>query len=95
MPSKRIKVEKAIKQYNPKMLVVGGGVIANQALRESMENLCSKYNSKLTYPKPMWLCTDNAAMIAVTANYLIKNGQFIKDNSQFAQVERVPNLQIS
>lgn len=90
-----IKVEKAVKQYAPKMLIVGGGVIANQALRTAMEALCEKYKLKLTYPKPMWLCTDNAAMIAATAYFLIKEGQVISEQSKFESVERVPNLEIS
>ena len=44
-------------------LVVAGGVAANTALRQSLENLAGRY--KLTFAAaPMKLCTDNGAMVA-------------------------------
>ena len=44
-------------------LVVAGGVAANKALRQALENLAKKY--KLTFAAaPMNLCTDNGAMVA-------------------------------
>ena len=44
-------------------LVVAGGVAANTALRQSLENLAERY--KLTFAAaPMKLCTDNGAMVA-------------------------------
>ena len=44
-------------------LVVAGGVAANKALRQALENSAKKYN--LTFAAaPMHLCTDNAAMVA-------------------------------
>ncbi|MBR1945386.1 MAG: tRNA (adenosine(37)-N6)-threonylcarbamoyltransferase complex transferase subunit TsaD [Alphaproteobacteria bacterium] len=44
-------------------LVVAGGVAANKALRQALENLAKRYN--LTFAAaPMNLCTDNGAMVA-------------------------------
>lgn len=44
-------------------LVVAGGVAANAALRQALENLAKKY--KLSFAAaPMNLCTDNGAMVA-------------------------------
>lgn len=44
-------------------LVVAGGVAANRALRDALENLAKKH--KLTFAAaPMNLCTDNGAMVA-------------------------------
>ena len=44
-------------------LVVAGGVAANNALRQALENLSERY--KLTFAAaPMNLCTDNGAMVA-------------------------------
>ena len=44
-------------------LVVAGGVAANTALRQALENLTERY--KLTFSAaPMKLCTDNGAMVA-------------------------------
>jgi N6-L-threonylcarbamoyladenine synthase len=44
-------------------LVVAGGVAANQALRQALDNTCAEYGFTLIVPPPA-LCTDNAAMIA-------------------------------
>jgi N6-L-threonylcarbamoyladenine synthase len=44
-------------------LVVAGGVAANKAVRGALEALASKYGLPFSAP-PLWLCTDNAAMIA-------------------------------
>ena len=45
------------------MLVVAGGVAANQALRRGFESLCAERGFALVVP-PLHLCTDNAAMVA-------------------------------
>jgi N6-L-threonylcarbamoyladenine synthase len=44
-------------------LVVAGGVAANQAVRRALEGLASRNGLRFVAP-PLWLCTDNAAMIA-------------------------------
>lgn len=44
-------------------LVVAGGVAANQAIRTALETLAAKHGLPFIAP-PLWLCTDNAAMIA-------------------------------
>ena len=44
-------------------LVVAGGVAANQAIRAALEDLAAAHNLPFVAP-PLWLCTDNAAMIA-------------------------------
>ncbi len=44
-------------------LVVAGGVAANQAVRAGLLATASRYKLRLVAP-PLWLCTDNAAMIA-------------------------------
>ncbi|MBB3982881.1 N6-L-threonylcarbamoyladenine synthase [Sphingobium fontiphilum] len=44
-------------------LVVAGGVAANQAIRAALENLAADHGVPFVAP-PLWLCTDNAAMIA-------------------------------
>jgi N6-L-threonylcarbamoyladenine synthase len=43
-------------------LVVAGGVAANQAVRASLQALASANALRFVAP-PLWLCTDNAAMI--------------------------------
>ena len=44
-------------------LVVAGGVAANQAIRGALANLAAAHGLNFVAP-PMWLCTDNGAMIA-------------------------------
>ena len=44
-------------------LVVAGGVAANEAVRGSLERLAAEHDLPFVAP-PLWLCTDNAAMIA-------------------------------
>ncbi len=60
------KTEKAIKEYQPKSLLVGGGVAANSLLRERMEKLGKEMGINLFKPE-MKYCTDNAAMVGAGA----------------------------
>lgn len=89
-----IKLKKAIKNYKPKTLIIGGGVIANSTLRSKLEKLALENDIQLTYPTPMWLCTDNAAMIAIAAYYMT---QILEDkayHNNLDTLDRVPNLEI-
>ncbi|MGU3389358.1 tRNA (adenosine(37)-N6)-threonylcarbamoyltransferase complex transferase subunit TsaD [Sphingomonas sp. M1A8_2b] len=43
-------------------LVVAGGVAANSAVRGALQTLASAHSLRFVAP-PLWLCTDNAAMI--------------------------------
>ncbi len=47
----------------PAALVVAGGVAANMAIREMLEKLAERRGMRFVAP-PLWLCTDNGAMIA-------------------------------
>jgi N6-L-threonylcarbamoyladenine synthase len=42
--------------------VVAGGVAANKAVRAALEALAGEHGLPFAAP-PLWLCTDNAAMI--------------------------------
>ncbi|MEP3225552.1 MAG: tRNA (adenosine(37)-N6)-threonylcarbamoyltransferase complex transferase subunit TsaD [Parasphingorhabdus sp.] len=58
------RLEKAISDHGPAPdLVVAGGVAANGPIRAMLEQLASRHDMRFTAP-PLWLCTDNAAMIA-------------------------------
>lgn len=87
-----IKVTRALDAFSPKMLVVGGGVIANSALRKRLEEITSQRGISLSYPKPMWLCTDNAAMIAAAAHFYAQKDLYVQNISD---LERIPSLTIS
>lgn len=47
----------------PTALVVAGGVAANTAVRSALQQLAATHCLRFVAP-PLWLCTDNAAMIA-------------------------------
>ncbi|MDW2958592.1 MAG: tRNA (adenosine(37)-N6)-threonylcarbamoyltransferase complex transferase subunit TsaD [Alphaproteobacteria bacterium] len=63
-----------VREYNPKTLVVAGGVAKNSAIRAAMETFANK-NKMIFAAPPMNLCTDNGAMIAWAGieNYRIGN----------------------
>ena len=65
------KTIKAAKEFGAKNIVVAGGVSANQALRHSIQ---LRATCPLHIP-PIWLCTDNAAMIAGAAYYRFVRNQ--------------------
>ena len=65
------KTIKAAKEYSAKNILVAGGVSANRALRHAMQVHAT---CPLHIP-PIWLCTDNAAMIAGAAYYRYSRGQ--------------------
>jgi N6-L-threonylcarbamoyladenine synthase len=47
----------------PEALVVAGGVAANMTIRAMLQDLAAEYGMRFVAP-PLWLCTDNGAMIA-------------------------------
>ncbi len=58
------RLDKALLETKPvKHLVVAGGVAANGAIRAMLEQVAADNDMAFTAP-PLWLCTDNAAMIA-------------------------------
>lgn len=62
------KTLKAAKQYGAKSILLGGGVTANQTLRDELESgvRSNELEAKIFAPSKN-LCTDNAAMIAAAA----------------------------
>ena len=67
------RLERAIKQYKIKQVVLAGGVSANSYLREQMHKRLDGTNIDLIVP-PIWCTTDNAAMIVRLAEHLWKMG---------------------
>jgi N6-L-threonylcarbamoyladenine synthase len=69
------KLKKAIQQTGIKEICIAGGVSANSGLRQGILELGEKTRCKVYLPNFQY-CTDNAAMIAITAHYKYLAGAF-------------------
>lgn len=67
------KTSAAVRDAGIDRLVVAGGVACNSGLRSSMSDFARKAGVELYFPSPV-LCTDNAAMLAVSADFYLSNG---------------------
>ena len=85
------KTVKAVKNYNVKTIILGGGVSANQELRKQLSKKIQKeiFDYNFLVPEPI-LSTDNALMIAITG-YFYKN----KKKRSWRKIEADANLRIS
>jgi len=71
-------VEKTVKltaKHQVQKVFLSGGVAANSFLRESISNAAKDNNFEIFYP-PLFLCTDNAAMIGAAAWEKYQNKDF-------------------
>lgn len=69
------KLKKAIQETGIKEICIAGGVSANSGLRAGVQELGKKLNAQVYLPN-FEFCTDNAAMIAITAHYKYLAGAF-------------------
>ena len=74
----------ATKKFGEKKLVVAGGVSANSFLKEMLKKSCNENKISLYMPN-LSLCTDNAAMIASAAYFMLKDGLGLSDLSLTAK----------
>lgn len=73
------KLAKAADKLGLKEIALAGGVSANSELRKRFEEL-GKNKNWTTYIPDFEYCTDNAAMIAITAHYKFLGKQFAAQN---------------
>lgn len=66
------RLEKAVLEFKPKMLVVGGGVISNLFFRKSFLEFGKKNNLNICFPEVEY-STDNAVMVAVYAYFFFRS----------------------
>lgn len=69
------KAGMAYREFNPKSIVIAGGVAASQTLRHLLANALP---IPVSYPD-LKLCTDNAAMIATLGCFELKHQQALTD----------------
>lgn len=71
------KTEKAIKEFSPKSIILGGGVSANEELRKRFKTLAKRYKKEIFIPKPKY-SMDNAVMIAIASTFSKKEVSYRK-----------------
>ncbi|MFP5471830.1 MAG: tRNA (adenosine(37)-N6)-threonylcarbamoyltransferase complex transferase subunit TsaD, partial [Bacteroidia bacterium] len=69
------KLKKAAEHYKIKHIAIAGGVSANSELRKQLQQFSEKHQWNYYIPKFEY-CTDNAAMIGITAYYKFLNKDF-------------------
>jgi len=81
------KTSRAARLSNVSQIVVCGGVAANSRLREHFIEMSEKNAMDVFFPSTI-LCTDNAAMIAVVGDNLLKLGR--RDSLELNAISRWP-----
>jgi N6-L-threonylcarbamoyladenine synthase len=69
------KTIRAAKEYEVENVLVSGGVAANSELRKEFLKKGRENNLKIYFP-PLYLCMDNAAMVACLGFYRFMEGRF-------------------
>ncbi|CAN5832949.1 tRNA (adenosine(37)-N6)-threonylcarbamoyltransferase complex transferase subunit TsaD [soil metagenome] len=81
------KLKKAVQQTGVNNVCIAGGVSANSGLRKALKETGEKHGWQ-TFIPAFEYCTDNAAMIAITAYYKYLNNEFVSlDISPTARAE--------
>jgi N6-L-threonylcarbamoyladenine synthase len=70
-----IKCRRALESVSANTLVMAGGVSANKALRQGLQDFMEKKGGQVFYPRPEF-CTDNGAMIAYAGCQRALAGQY-------------------
>lgn len=67
-------LDRAIQAYHPRLVVTGGGVVCNSALRRALSELAQRRGVEIRLPHPTYT-TDNAAMIAAAGYARLTRGE--------------------
>ncbi|HRV76268.1 MAG: tRNA (adenosine(37)-N6)-threonylcarbamoyltransferase complex transferase subunit TsaD [Candidatus Nomurabacteria bacterium] len=79
--------KRAYEEFNPKSVIIGGGVAANQYLRQELQEALP---IKLNYA-PIDLCTDNGAMIAALGCFMAEYSKPVNPR----EIKTEPSLKIN
>jgi len=85
-----LKTLKAVEKFNPKTVILAGGVSANKKLREILEAEVKSLRCDMRTPGLQY-CMDNAAMIAVAGYYKTLK----KDFTDWKKIKADPNWELT
>jgi N6-L-threonylcarbamoyladenine synthase len=83
------KLKKAIAHTGIKRIAIAGGVASNQGLRNELKLLAEQQNCEVFIPAVKY-CTDNAAMIAITAHH-----QYLRQEYANLHATALPRMSLS
>ena len=92
------KTIKAAKNYKTKSILLGGGVTANKELRKQLREKIKKENLDIEFHvSDPGFCTDNAAMVCITACFKTAMGQTVKGQTfnSWQKIKAEANLRIA
>jgi N6-L-threonylcarbamoyladenine synthase len=81
-------------KYPAKSLIIGGGVSVNNTFRRKIRKIAKENSLTIRFPYSKKLCTDNAAMVGVSAYVNSKTNRILKPN-QLENIDRKPRLKIN
>ncbi len=90
-----VLIEKTIKagrNYKVKTILISGGVAANFELRKQFQDKVQQHTSFKFYAPTVNLCTDNAAMIAITGWF--NRAKALKSANSIKSLQAIPNLRL-
>jgi len=88
------KLRKAIKQTGIRQVAIGGGVAANEGLRNAVANLGQEMHVEVFIPERRFT-TDNAAMIAIAGLFKFRAGLFSDQSVKAVPRASVELMQLS
>jgi len=86
------KLELAINKYNPKLILVGGGVASSPKVRASIRKTTHNFGLKAYFPNSNKLYMDNGAMIGLVASNKYVNKDFV---ANLIDLEREPRASLN
>ncbi len=86
-------MERMAREYEPRTLIVAGGVACNGALRESCRTAAANLGVPVYFPSPH-LSTDNAAMIAAAGTVKLQAGERAGWDLNADVMLRLQNLEV-
>lgn len=87
-----VKLKKAVKEYNVKGVLLGGGVMANIYIRRAIRKAVDSLPVHIPYHRRLF--TDNAAMIGIAGCLALQRGEVVESFEEIKKLDREPGKRI-